>query len=134
MEKRLRSLTIINQSKRQRKNVPIVQPHSLLPGDEAQQRIPKTICFAMHAASSKYRSLFSISTHPFSFKSEKTAKRNRMLVTNEDGSTKVIRKRDAREYSCSSCHRKDSSRWRCINKVIKCKHLTLYSLVTNLFF
>ncbi|KAG0749613.1 hypothetical protein G6F57_003477 [Rhizopus arrhizus] len=50
---------------------------------------------------------------------EKTAKRNRMLVTNEDGSTKVIRKRDAREYSCSSCHRKDSSRWRCINKVIK---------------
>lgn len=44
--------------------------------------------------------------------SEKTAKRKRMLVTNEDGSTKVVRKRDPRGFCCSKCGAKDSTRWR----------------------
>ncbi|KAL7325239.1 hypothetical protein PS15p_207749 [Mucor circinelloides] len=43
---------------------------------------------------------------------EKTAKRKRMLVTNEDGATKVVRKRDPRGFCCSKCGAKDSTRWR----------------------
>lgn len=53
--------------------------------------------------------------------SEKTAKRNRMLVTNEDGCTKVVRKRDVRRYCCSVCKHSNSTRWRFINDAVKCK-------------
>jgi hypothetical protein len=53
--------------------------------------------------------------------SEKTAKRNRMLVTNKDGCTKVVRKRDVRKYCCSVCKQSDSTRWRLINGAVKCK-------------
>ncbi|KAL9560016.1 hypothetical protein MBANPS3_000131 [Mucor bainieri] len=43
---------------------------------------------------------------------EKTAKRKRMLVTGEDGTTKVVRKRDPRGFCCSKCGAEDSTRWR----------------------
>ncbi|KAK4509005.1 uncharacterized protein ATC70_007354 [Mucor velutinosus] len=43
---------------------------------------------------------------------EKTAKRKRMLVTGEDGATKVVRKRDPRGFCCSKCGAEDSTRWR----------------------
>ncbi|CEP14167.1 hypothetical protein [Parasitella parasitica] len=43
---------------------------------------------------------------------EKTAKTKRMLVTNDDGTTKVVRKRDPRGFCCSRCGAKDSTRWR----------------------
>lgn len=44
--------------------------------------------------------------------SEKTAKKRRMLVTQEDGNTKVVRKRDAIDYHCSTCGVKNIARWR----------------------
>lgn len=53
--------------------------------------------------------------------SEKTTKRRRMLVTNEDNLTKVIRKRDARVYCCVVCGTKNACHWRTIKDMIKCK-------------
>ncbi|KAG1099280.1 hypothetical protein G6F42_017855 [Rhizopus arrhizus] len=59
-----------------------------------------------------YRFAILETQHQQIVKSEKTAKRKRMLVTNEDGSTKVVRKRDPRGFCCSKCGAKDSTRWR----------------------
>lgn len=53
--------------------------------------------------------------------SEKTAKKKRMLVTHDDGNVKVVRKRDARDYSCSTCGIKDITLWRRSRDVIQCK-------------
>ncbi|CEG84232.1 hypothetical protein RMATCC62417_18067 [Rhizopus microsporus] len=52
---------------------------------------------------------------------EKTTKRRRMLVTNEDNLTKVIRKRDARVYCCAICGTKNACHWRTIKEIIKCE-------------
>ncbi|CEJ01853.1 hypothetical protein RMCBS344292_15874 [Rhizopus microsporus] len=52
---------------------------------------------------------------------EKTTKRRRMLVTNEDSLTKVIRKRDARVYCCAVCGTKNACHWRTIKEIIKCE-------------
>ncbi|KAI8637381.1 hypothetical protein BD408DRAFT_437063 [Parasitella parasitica] len=43
---------------------------------------------------------------------EKTAQRKRMLVTSDDGTTKVVRKRDPRGFCCSKCGARDATRWR----------------------
>ncbi|KAI8372530.1 hypothetical protein EDC96DRAFT_572755 [Choanephora cucurbitarum] len=43
---------------------------------------------------------------------EKTAKKKRMLLTQPDGNTKVIRKRDFREFKCSNCKSDTGARWR----------------------
>lgn len=54
--------------------------------------------------------------------SEKTAKRKRMLVTGEDGTTKVVRKRDPRGFCCSKCGAEDSTRWRRFDeRTVHCK-------------
>jgi hypothetical protein len=53
--------------------------------------------------------------------SEKTAKRKRMLVTQDDGATKVVRKRDVRGYTCSRCGTTDATRWRKTHDSVQCK-------------
>ncbi|GAA5800489.1 hypothetical protein HPULCUR_005920 [Helicostylum pulchrum] len=52
---------------------------------------------------------------------EKTAKKKRMLVINDDGTTKVVRKRDARDYSCSTCGVQNVARWRRVHDSILCE-------------
>ncbi|GAA5807674.1 hypothetical protein MFLAVUS_001045 [Mucor flavus] len=52
---------------------------------------------------------------------EKTAKKKRMLVINDDGTTKVVRKRDARDYSCSTCGVQNVARWRRVQDSILCE-------------
>ncbi|KAG0736513.1 hypothetical protein G6F57_007509 [Rhizopus arrhizus] len=42
-------------------------------------------------------------------------------LTNKDGCTKVVRKRDVRKYCCSVCKQSDSTRWRFINGAVKCE-------------
>lgn len=44
-----------------------------------------------------------------------------MLVTADDGNTKVVRKRDARDYCCSTCGAKDVTRWRRLHDTVQCK-------------
>jgi hypothetical protein len=44
-----------------------------------------------------------------------------MLVTADDGNTKVVRKRDARDYCCSTCGAKDVTRWRRLHDSVQCK-------------
>ncbi|KAI7904483.1 uncharacterized protein BX663DRAFT_431809 [Cokeromyces recurvatus] len=45
-----------------------------------------------------------------------------MLVTQDDGTTKVVRKRDVRGYCCSKCGAKDATRWRRLSDVgVQCK-------------
>ncbi|KAI8350381.1 hypothetical protein BD560DRAFT_427402 [Blakeslea trispora] len=46
---------------------------------------------------------------------EKTAKKKRMLLIQPDGNTKVIRKRDFREFKCSNCKSDTGARWRRIS-------------------
>lgn len=46
-----------------------------------------------------------------------------MLVTHEDGNVKVVRKRDARNYSCLSCGAQEVSLWIKSSDEIYCKFL-----------
>jgi hypothetical protein len=47
-----------------------------------------------------------------------------MLVTNDDGLTKVVRKRDPRGFCCSKCGAKDSTRWRKLHdNTVHCKSI-----------
>jgi transposase len=65
----------------------------------------------------------------FIYHSEKTAKKKRMLVTQEDGNTKVVRKRDGRDYYCSICGSKDATRWRKSYDSVKCKSFIIINIL-----
>jgi hypothetical protein len=51
-----------------------------------------------------------------------------MLVTADDGNTKVVRKRDARDYCCSICGIKEVTRWRRLYDSVQCK-VSLFAII-----
>ncbi|KAG1052402.1 hypothetical protein G6F43_005454 [Rhizopus delemar] len=71
------------------------------------------------ASCSSRSSSFSSSNSENSSSSPK--RHHPLMLTNEDGCTKVVRKRDVRRYCCSVCKHSNSTRWRFINDAVKCE-------------